>query len=59
METLGLRVPNRSFREFGLFNVDHKRGSLLPLDAIRQQVPSAMLMMRSMDVPSRLTILIF
>jgi len=49
-------VPNRDFRYFSLFGVDLKVESYLPLDALRWQMPAAVVLIYSMDVGSRLII---
>ena len=36
METVGLRVPNRNFRDFCFFNVDFKRLNCPPSLALRR-----------------------
>ena len=48
MESVGLRVPNRNFRHFSLFNVDFKR----------LNCPSARSTSASTDIFSRLSVLV-
>ena len=56
LATVGLRVPNRYFGYFSLFDVDLNVEISLPLDALRWQMPAAVILMYLMDVESPLMI---
>jgi len=56
LETPGLRVSNRNFRDFGLLMLTLNVETDLQLDALRRQMPSGVILIYSMDIHSRLTI---
>ena len=56
LETPGLRVSNRNFRDFVLLMLTLNVETSLQLDALRRRMPSALVLIYSMDIDSRLTI---
>jgi hypothetical protein len=43
-EAVGLRVTNQNFRDFSLFDFALNFGTVLPLDTLRQQMPSTVIL---------------
>jgi len=45
LETVGLREPNRNFRDVSVFILTLNVESVLPLDALRRKMPSTAILM--------------
>ena len=56
LETVGLRMSKRNFRDFSLLMLTLKAETALQLDVLRRQMLSAVILIYSMDIHSRLTI---
>jgi len=56
LETVGLRVPDSNFRDAVCLMLAVNVETALPLDALRRQMPSTVILIYSVDVWSRLTI---
>jgi hypothetical protein len=54
LETLGLRLPNLNLETSACLMLTLNVESVLPLDSLRQQMPSTVMLIHSMNVRFRL-----